>query len=155
MLRRVANDDRGLTLLELLVALGVIAVLMAIALPLFIGQQNQARNATAKSELRNVLVPLRTHLADQPRSADLEAGVLALAPTTRFDEGGVLGVRLDRAADGATCMWRLSDSGAVFGVWEPAPGEYGQALYAELRSLPAACPATADTASAGFVTSGW
>lgn len=155
MMRRVVDDDRGLTLLELLVALGVIAVLMAIALPLFIGQQNQARNATAQSELRNVLVPLRTHLADEPRSSDLEAGVLALAPTTRFDEAAVLGVRLDRAADGATCMWRISASGAVFGVWEPAPGDYGQALYVERSSLPASCPATAETASAGFVSSGW
>jgi type IV pilus assembly protein PilA len=54
-LRRCVRDGRGFTLVELLVVMLIIAILTAIALPTFLGQQSKAQDASAKSDARNMV----------------------------------------------------------------------------------------------------
>jgi type IV pilus assembly protein PilA len=53
LLGRVRSDEAGFTFIELLVVIVVIGILAAIALPMFVLQQDKANDSSAKSAVRN------------------------------------------------------------------------------------------------------
>src|SRR5687768_14016265 len=59
-----ADDDRGFTLIELMVVVLIIAILIAIAIPTFLGAQDRARDRAAQSDLRNSMTAAKTVATD-------------------------------------------------------------------------------------------
>ena len=53
--RRRAGGDKGFTLVELMVVVLVIAILLAIAIPTFLGARERSQDRAAQSNLRNAL----------------------------------------------------------------------------------------------------
>ncbi len=58
--QRLDREDEGFTLIELMVVVLIIAILLAIAIPTFLGARNSANARAAQSDLRNGLTAEQT-----------------------------------------------------------------------------------------------
>ena len=91
---RRERDDEGFTLIELMVVLLIIAILMAIAIPTFLGARNTANARASQSNLTNALTAEQTYwtnnqsfTASTTALAGIEAS-LAWSTTAAATEGG-------------------------------------------------------------------
>jgi type IV pilus assembly protein PilA len=72
--QRLDREDEGFTLIELMVVVLIIAILLAIAIPTFLGAKNTANARAAQSDLRNALTAEQTSWTNtQAFSADLSS----------------------------------------------------------------------------------
>jgi type IV pilus assembly protein PilA len=63
--KRFARDDEeGFTLIELMVVVLIIAILLAIAIPTFLGARERAQNRAAQSDIRNALTAEKVFYTD-------------------------------------------------------------------------------------------
>jgi prepilin-type N-terminal cleavage/methylation domain-containing protein len=58
------RKQRGFTLIEVLMVVVIIAILATIAIPIYLGEQNKAKEAVLKSNARYVSISARTYLLD-------------------------------------------------------------------------------------------
>jgi type IV pilus assembly protein PilA len=169
-LKRKHGNDEGFTLIELMVVVLVIAILLAIAIPTFLGARKRSQDAVAKTSLRNGLSAANVMFTDAQSFALANESATTGLPTV---EGSLTYVISTSASTGpkilsvsaAATTWgatTLSDGGTCFTIainsttgattytkFTPTSGYTCQATYAGLTTL------TGGTGTAPTVTASW
>jgi type IV pilus assembly protein PilA len=111
------DGEEGFTLIELMVVVLIIAILIAIAIPTFLGARQRAQDSAAKSDLRNALAAVKTFYTDT-ESYDVTAADLDdIEPSLTYD-GTAGNIDIVSASDTEVCLARESKSGHEFSILE-------------------------------------
>jgi type IV pilus assembly protein PilA len=127
-LRARREDERGFTLIELMVVVLIIAILIAIAIPTFLGARERAQDKAAQSSLRNGLTAAKTIYTDNEDYADATVAELQnVEPSLTFvatdtASAGPKEVSVGSTAANLVVMSSESKSGKCFWIRDNTQG---------------------------------
>ena len=162
MRKRAERDEEGFTLIELMVVVLIIAILLAIAIPTFLGARKRANDRAAQSSLRNAATAAKTMFTDSQSFATATEDATTGLPTVEgsltyvatgtasADVGTTPSYKVVSVAATAT-TWvaaALSKSGTCFYIRESASGS-------TQYSTGATCTATAASAAGVVWVGSW
>jgi type IV pilus assembly protein PilA len=119
---RRRDAEEGFTLIELMVVVLIIAILIAIAVPTFLGARTRAQDVSAKSDLRNALTTEKTSYTDNQQYTATTATLQAIEPSLKWGTALTVSVGTYVATDDVVCLQETSASGSIFSLADISDG---------------------------------
>ena len=138
------KSEQGFTLIELMMSVAILALLLSIAIPYFLGVRHAAQDRAAHTDLRNVLLAEKMIWLEEGAYTSDPAVLNAVRPGSLLNADPALGVYIDVSDtdDQVACLVRDSGSGTTFSIWESAvAGTHYGATDLSVADCPAALPA--------------
>lgn len=131
------DDERGFTLIELMIVVSIIAILAGILIPNFVNARAQAMTAACESNLRSIATAAELYYADQqiyPSSGDVSASLFTANGTPYLNN-----VPTDPAATtaGAPYTFTNTTSGGTAGYTIACPGLHANSTLSKLQGYTA------------------
>jgi prepilin-type N-terminal cleavage/methylation domain-containing protein len=110
------GDESGFTLVELLVTVTIVAILLAIAVPSYLGYQRKATETSAESNLRAVLPAVEAFHQDH---ATYDPSSMTVAALRSYDQGIAPGISV---VSGSATTYCLKSTLGTTSVFKNGPG---------------------------------
>ncbi len=148
------KQDRGFSLIELMVVMLILAVLVAIALVAFARFEQRAQDGAAQTALRHAMLAQQALFTDGNAYSDDPADFDDFEPSVfiNLTSASDFGVYVDKFSDDVVCIHEKGGGGAILAVWMHS-GQTPQ--YGRFTNQGTADLFVCENSDPGWSTQGW